>query len=138
MLSHNKHPLAFDHVVLFSFSLKLILFSQNKKKRSICLDINLLPHRQLLTSLRKKPFQKHCGKRKKMLITSIFSLNTLPNNKFSARSQLKGFADNKCKLKIEILFGVSRKHCGKRKKFWLPAFSPRTLYQTTNFQNGHN
>ena len=26
-------------------------------------------------------------------------------------------------LKTEILFGMGRKHCGKRKKCWLPAFS---------------
>ena len=31
---------------------------------------------------------------------------------------------NNCKLKTEILFGMGRKHCGKRRKCWLPAFSP--------------
>ena len=31
---------------------------------------------------------------------------------------------NKCEWKIEIWFGKGRKHCGKRRKCWLPAFSP--------------
>ena len=30
----------------------------------------------------------------------------------------------KWKLKAEILFGLGKKHCGKRRKCWLPAFSP--------------
>ena len=31
---------------------------------------------------------------------------------------------NKCDSKLEICFGKEKKHCGKRRKFWLPAFSP--------------
>ena len=31
---------------------------------------------------------------------------------------------NDCNLKKEILSGTGRKHCGKRRKRWLPAFSP--------------
>ena len=31
---------------------------------------------------------------------------------------------NKCDLKTEILFEVGRTHFGKRRKCWLPAFSP--------------
>ena len=31
--------------------------------------------------------------------------------------------ENKCDLTRDILFGMARKHCGKR-KCWLPAFSP--------------
>ena len=31
---------------------------------------------------------------------------------------------NKSDSKIEICVGKSRKHCGKRRKCWLPAFSP--------------
>ena len=30
---------------------------------------------------------------------------------------------NTCKLKTGTLFGMVRKHCGKRRKCWLPAFS---------------
>ena len=30
---------------------------------------------------------------------------------------------NKCNLTTEILFGMGRKHCGKRRKCWSPAFS---------------
>ena len=31
---------------------------------------------------------------------------------------------NKCDSKAEISFGEGRKHCEKRRKCWLPAFSP--------------
>ena len=31
---------------------------------------------------------------------------------------------NKCNPNIEICFENGRKHCGKRRKCWLPAFSP--------------
>ena len=31
---------------------------------------------------------------------------------------------NECNLKTEILLGIGRKHCGKRRKCWLPEFSP--------------
>ena len=30
----------------------------------------------------------------------------------------------KCDSKAGIYFGKGRKHCGKRRKCWLPAFSP--------------
>ena len=41
-------------------------------------------------------------------------------------SKLKAFADNKTNVteKTEICFGKGRKHSGKRRKCWLPAFSP--------------
>ena len=31
---------------------------------------------------------------------------------------------NKCNRKVRICFEKGRKHCGKRRKWWLPAFSP--------------
>ena len=31
---------------------------------------------------------------------------------------------NKCDLKIKCCCWKGRKHCGKRRKYWLPAFSP--------------
>ena len=31
---------------------------------------------------------------------------------------------NKCDSKIEVCHGMRRKHCGKRRKCWWPAFSP--------------
>ena len=68
---------------------------------------------------------------------NVFSLNqskivlfskvlTLPNDKNSVSLKLKGFAEDtiNCELKIEICFGKVRKPCGKRRKCWLPAFSP--------------
>ena len=51
--------------------------------------------------------------------------NSLPNDKLLDRSELKAFADNKMNVtKTEILSGIVREHCGKRRKCWLPAFSP--------------
>ena len=37
-------------------------------------------------------------------------------------SKLKAFAD--VKMNVEICFGKGRKHCVKRRKCWLTAFSP--------------
>ena len=38
---------------------------------------------------------------------------------------------------MEICVGKSRKHCGKRRKCWLPAFSPfPTLFSKTFFSRG--
>ena len=56
----------------------------------------------------------------------VFKINTLPNDKFLDWSKLKEFADdkNKCDSKFEIRFWKGRKHCWKRTKCWLPAFSP--------------
>ena len=41
---------------------------------------------------------------------------------------------NKCDLKIKVCLGMSRKHCGKRRKCWLPAFSPfPTMFSKGDF-----
>ena len=54
-----------------------------------------------------------------------FLLNFLPNDKVSDWSKLKAFADGKSNVtKIEICFGKGKKHCRKRRKCWLRAFSP--------------
>ena len=41
-------------------------------------------------------------------------------------SKFKAFVDDKINVtpKIEICFEKGRKHCEKRRKCWLPAFSP--------------
>ena len=56
---------------------------------------------------------------------AFYLLNFLPNDKSFNLSKLKAFADDeeKCDSKTEICFGRGRKHCGKRRKCWLPAFS---------------
>ena len=53
-------------------------------------------------------------------------LNSLPNGKILDLSKVKALCrpQFKCVSKIEICFGKGRKHCGKRRKCWLPAFSP--------------
>ena len=48
-------------------------------------------------------------------------LNSLPDDIILDWSKLKLCAE--CELKTEICYGISRKHCGKRRKCWLPAFS---------------
>ena len=49
-------------------------------------------------------------------------LNHLLYNKILDQSKLKAFSDNKINI-TEKLDRKSRKHCGKRRKCWLPAFS---------------
>ena len=57
-------------------------------------------------------------------------INSLPkkNDKVLDRSKMKAFADDKInvteKLKFLLENGKHRKHCGKKRKCWLPAFSP--------------
>ena len=50
----------------------------------------------------------------------------LPNNNFFDWSKLKELADNKINVteKLKFVMGMSRKPWGKRRKCWLPAFSP--------------
>ena len=59
------------------------------------------------------------NKLEKKILTYFF--NSLPNNKFFIESICR--RQNKCTLKIEILFWMDRKHCGKRRKCWLPKSS---------------
>ena len=67
--------------------------------------------------------------------------NSLPNNRILDWSNLTAFADDKIDMNEKLKFGLGRvenivgkgenagnqlftKHCGKRRKCWLPAFSP--------------
>ena len=51
-------------------------------------------------------------------------LNSLPNNKILDWPKFKAFGDDKLNAvaKIENSFGKDRKHGGKRRKCWCPAF----------------
>ena len=73
----------------------------------------------------------------KLYQIAIFLFTSLQNDKILDWSKLKVFADDKIntcmtKKKIKICFGKSKKHCGKRRKCWLPAFFPFP----TMFSNG--
>ena len=55
----------------------------------------------------------------------VIAFNPLPKDKCLDWSKLKAFADDKITdFMTEILFGMGRKHCGKRRKCWSLAFSP--------------
>ena len=63
--------------------------------------------------------------------------NSLPNGKILDQS--KAFTDDKIipTQKIEICVVMRRKHCGKRRKYWLPAFSPfATIFSKAFFSRG--
>ena len=69
------------------------------------------------------------------LYQKVMIFNSLPNKIFDW-FKLKAFADEKMNMtrKIENGFGKCRKHCGKRRKCWLPAFSPfSTMFQKSLF-----
>ena len=53
------------------------------------------------------------------------SFNPLPNDKIFQLLYIERICrpKHKCEPKIEISFGMGRKHCGKRRERWLPAFS---------------
>ena len=58
-------------------------------------------------------------------MTNEMRFNSLPNDKILDWSKLKAFADNKMNLTEKLSwFGKCRKHCGKRRKCQLPAFTP--------------
>ena len=53
------------------------------------------------------------------------NLNSLPKDNLLDWSKLKAFADDEIYVteKLKSGLGQDRKHCGKRRKCWLPAFS---------------
>ena len=59
-------------------------------------------------------------------ISAMSFFNTLPNDKIVDLSKSKAFADDKINVaeKLKFVFWKGRKHCGKRRKCWLPAFFP--------------
>ena len=64
------------------------------------------------------------------------TFNLLPNNKLLDMSKFKAFADdllNVAKITISLC-DKSRKHFGKKRKYWLPAFSSfPTVFSKTFF-----
>ena len=51
--------------------------------------------------------------------------NSLPKDKILDETKLKAHADDKVNIaKMISLFDGSRKHCRKKRKYRLPAFSP--------------
>ena len=52
--------------------------------------------------------------------------DSLPYDKFLDWSKLNALADNKINVteKLKFVLGRMEKHHGKRRKCWLPAFSP--------------
>ena len=63
----------------------------------------------------------------RVITTQDCLVTSSPNNKILDWSKLKAFTDiliKKYDSEIDINFGRYRKHCGKRRKSWLPAFSP--------------
>ena len=87
-------------------------------------------------------YKQLCGRFKPFWKRSIF-IKSLPNDKILHQSKLKEFADvkinqihftpiqiesicrrqNKPNSSIVVCVQNDRKHCGKRRKCWLPAFS---------------
>ena len=60
---------------------------------------------------------------------------SIPKSKILDLSKLKAFEEGtKSVLKNDFLFGKSRKHCEKKRRCWLPAFSPfPSIFQTPSF-----
>ena len=53
-------------------------------------------------------------------------VKSLPNDKILTQSKFKEAADDKIIVTqgLKFVFWNNRKHCGKRRKCWSPAFSP--------------
>ena len=54
----------------------------------------------------------------------LFIVNSFTNYKILHLSKLKAFTDNTCSSNDNSCLSTVRKHCGKWRKCWLPAFSP--------------
>ena len=69
-----------------------------------------------------------CGDMAERMLTTTYEIslfNSLTYEKFLDWSKLKALADEKINnLITKILCEMDRKHCGKKRKCWLPAFSP--------------
>ena len=61
-----------------------------------------------------------------MVANDRTSTNSLPNDKILARSKMKALADDKINVTriLKLVFGMVENIVGKRRKCWLPAFSP--------------
>ena len=69
-------------------------------------------------------------------LASRSAFNSLPNKKFLESSKLKALADDDISVIQQLNFRLGRvkKHCGKRRKCMLPAFSPfPTMYSKVVF-----
>ena len=53
-----------------------------------------------------------------LIVLTLYQMTKL------GQSKLKGFADHKINVTQKFYFVKGRKRCGKRRKCWLPAFSP--------------
>ena len=71
--------------------------------------------------------------------TDYIPLNSLPSDKIWTLIKIESICrqPNNSDSKIKICFRKSRKHCGKRRKCWLPAFSPfPTMFSKAFFSRG--
>ena len=72
------------------------------------------------------PYTSYCHNMAKasLILWQMRGGNCLPNDKILDWSKLKRFQDDKINVtqKHKNSFGKSRKHCGKKRKRWLPAF----------------
>ena len=73
-----------------------------------------------------------------LICLPVFLLNSLPNNTILDLSKFKAFADVKMILTQNFKSCWKQwKHCGKRRKCWLPAFSPfPTMFSKAVFSRG--
>ena len=73
---------------------------------------------------------------KKVFQLSHYSSNSLQNKIFFGLDQIQSICRRQmnCSLSYDFCLQSSRKHCGKRRKCWLPAFSPfPTMFSTVLF-----
>ena len=90
--------------------------------------------------------KRKCEKEENMLVTCIFfftnnSLNSVPNVNFFGQDQIQSSCRQRfqCFLNYNFCLRSGRKHYGKRRKCWLPAFSPfSTMFSSLLLQGLEN
>ena len=91
------------------------------------LFVNSLPNDKILDWSKLKAFANDILKlAKRMVFVSdrVENIVGKGENAGYIKSQSICRRQNKCNLTTDVLFWMDRIHCGKRRKCWLPAFSP--------------
>ena len=117
LVTGNQHFLL-THTVFYLF-----MFHHSNNIHLVVCKIYSLKLKQVsfflfLNFLSDEGFKIHTGIK--------ITINPLPDGKFLDSSKFKAFADDKINVtkKIKISLEKGRKHGGKRRKCWSPAFSP--------------
>ena len=115
----RRYDKGLDNLLQIAISVQVTI---NDIKRSPIIERKGTPNHTTATTKRQRWLTLTSGNRSpgRQYTCSLPWLNCKANQDSECNCRRK----NKCTWKIEICFGMGRKHCVKRRKCWFPAFSP--------------